>query len=170
MRLLWRDVDGIRTTLTSREIAKLRELAKGAVVLEIGSGCGYSAVHMAEAGATLIVAVDPHAGEVPGSLETMQQNLRERGLEERVAMFRAPSQVALPLLAPGSFDLAFVDGDHSTEAVLHDVRQAWRLLRSDGMLAAHDFYEDYCTDVGPALDSWRKPDEVIDTLWLKRKP
>lgn len=170
MRLPWRDVDGIRTTLTAREIDRLRLLAVGALVLEVGSGYGYSSIHMAEAGARLVVAVDPHAGEVPGSLETMLGNLRDRGIEDRVAIVRATSQDALPLLAPGIFDLAFVDGDHGEAAVAHDIREAWRLIRSGGMLACHDYWEDWCVEVGPAIDAWREPDEVVDTLWLARKP
>ena len=169
MRLPWRDVDGISTTLTSAEIGRLRELAAGALVLEIGSGYGYSSIHMALAGARLVLAVDPHAGEVPGAWETIQRHWSEYEAWDRIAPLRATSQAALPLLADDSFDLVFVDGDHSRDAVLHDVVQGWRLLKPGGVLACHDYYEEWCVEVGPALDSWGGPDEVVDTLWLRRK-
>jgi predicted O-methyltransferase YrrM len=170
MRLPWRLIDGISTSLTAPETAKLRELAKDALVLEIGSAYGHSAINMAQAGAKLVVAIDPHAGENPDSLDRMVANIAVHGLQDRITIWCAKSAMVLPLLEPRIFDLVFIDGDHSEDAVANDVRHAWRLLKSGGTLAAHDHGEDSCPGVKAALDAWRKPDEVIDTLWIARKP
>jgi predicted O-methyltransferase YrrM len=169
MRLPWREVDGISTSLTRGETAKLRRLAAGQVVLEIGSAYGYSAIQMAQAGARLVVAIDPHAGENPGSLERMQANVEARCLADRVAIWRIRSEHATTLLREGAFGLAFIDGDHSEQAVATDARMAWELLAPGGWLCCHDHGEDSCPGVAAALDAWRAPDELIDTLWIARK-
>jgi len=170
MQLPWRTIGGIPTSLTSGETAKLRELAKDALVLEIGSAYGHSAINMAQAGAELVVAIDPHMGENPDSLERMVVNVAVHGLQDHITIWCATSQSALPLLESGMFDLVFVDGDHSEHAVAIDIREAWRLLKPGGTLAAHDYGEDSCPDVAAALNAWRQPDEITDTLWIARKP
>ena len=129
MRLPWKLVGGISTSLTAAETAKLRELASGGLVLEIGLAYGYSAIQMAQAGAELVVAIDPHMGENPDSLDRMVVNVAVHGLQDRIMIWCAESAAALPLLESGIFDLAFVDGDHSEDAVANDIRHAWRLLK-----------------------------------------
>lgn len=171
MRLPWRLIDGIPTSLTAAETAKLRDLAKDGLVLEVGSAYGYSAIQMAQAGAELVVAIDPHIGENPDSLDRMVVNVAVHGLGDRITIWCAKSAAALPLLDSGIFDLVFVDGDHSEDAVAHDIREAWRLLKSGGTLACHDWGEDSCGGVQAALGAWEHyPDEIVDTLWITRKP
>lgn len=175
MHLPWRIIDGISTSLTARETAKLRDLAEGGVVLEIGSAYGYSAIQCAEAGARWVLAVDPHAGENLGSYETMRENVSARRVEDRVTIWRTTSRKAFECLPDGMFDLVFVDGDHSEDAVAHDIREAWRVLKPGGWLACHDRGEDSCPGVQRAIDAWhvplvpQPPPEQADTLWIVRK-
>jgi predicted O-methyltransferase YrrM len=174
--LTWRDVapgEGgppISTSLTLDETTKLRWLAAGADVLEIGSAYGYSAVAMALAGAR-VVAVDPH-NWLP-SLEVMQANLAAYEVEDQVDIRVARSNDEMPQLHSEGrlFDLVWIDGDHSAEAVTHDVTWALKLLHpGTGILACHDYDEATCPGVRQALDAWKVPEELVDTLAIYRGP
>jgi len=174
MLLPWRPVsiDGgpeILTSVTERETEVLRDLAADAgEALEVGSAYGYSAVVMALAGAR-VTAVDPHAGEVPGSAAQMAGNLAAYGVAERVTIRIGASQQILPTLEPGSFGLVFIDGDHTEATVEHDVGWARKLLRPGGVLAAHDWDEGTCPGVRAALERlFGGPGDLTDTLAVYR--
>jgi len=174
MLLPWRPVsiDGgpeILTSVTEAETAVLRELATGAgEALEVGSAYGYSAVVMAKAGAH-VTAVDPHAGELSGSLGIMQGNLQ--AYQANTVMLRiGRSQEILPTCPLGWFGLMFIDGDHTEATVVHDVGWARKLLRKDGVLACHDFDEGTCPGVRAALERLLgPPPELTDTLAVYRE-
>jgi len=174
MMLPWRPVsiDGgpeILTSVTEAETEVLRDLAAEAgETLEVGSAYGYSAIVMARAGAR-VTAVDPHAGELSGSLGIMQGNLQAYGVAERVTIRIGVSQQILPTLELASFGLVFVDGDHTEAAVEHDVGWARKLLRPGGVLACHDLDEGTCPGVRAALERvLGMPDELTDTLAVYR--
>lgn len=169
MKLVWRPMalgengPAIDTSLTSAEIDELCRLAKGADVLEIGSAYGYSAAAMALAGGH-VDAVDPHAWL--NSFDAMANNLAAYQVSDRVKIHRTDSWTALPdFAAQGrSFDLVWVDGDHEAVTVSHDIEWARRLLRPNGTLACHDYGEDTCPGVRQALDAWKAPPRLVDTL------
>ena len=172
MKLDWRMVTlgghggpGINTSLTADETAELQRLARDADVLEIGSAFGYSAVAMALAGAR-VTAVDPHTWL--GSYTLMLSNLEVYGVRDRVQIIQGLSFEALPLLAETGqrFDLVWIDGDHEAPSVAHDVEWARKLLRPGGTLACHDYGEDTCPGVRQALDAWKPPAKLVDTLAL----
>jgi predicted O-methyltransferase YrrM len=60
----------------------------------------------------------------------------------------------LPGLPDASFDGAFIDGDHSRLGVLRDAYHASRLVRMGGWLAFHDWDEDTCPEVRPAIEEF----------------
>lgn len=166
--LEWRAVapgDGppISTSLTLAETDELRRLAKDADVLEIGSAYGYSAVAMALEGAA-VYAVDPHKDL--GSRAAMEANLAAYGVTDRVTIHPGDSRVALPGLYERDrwFDLVWIDGDHRAEVCAEDVANALRLLKPTGTLAVHDYDEATCPGVRAALDAWRPPPRLVDTL------
>ena len=170
MKLEWRDVapgDGpaISTSLTLAETDELRRLAKDGDVLEVGSAFGYSAVAMALAGGR-VLAVDPH--QWLNSHGVMLANLAAYAVSGRVEIRVGDSRQALPeLVAQGQlFDLVWIDGDHEAPVVAHDVEWARKLLRPAGTLAVHDYDEDTCPGVRQALDAWKPPPRVVDTLAL----
>ena len=171
MKLEWRLVvpgegPAISTSLTLAESDELRDLAAHSTVLEVGSAYGYSAVVMALAGAVKIVAVDPHAWL--NSYDVMCSNLKAYGVADRVIAYCGDSRAVLPYLAQSgaSFDLVWIDGDHDAATVAADVANALPLLRSTGTLACHDYGEDTCPGVRAALDAWKPPPRVVDTLAL----
>lgn len=170
MRLPWRDVapgDGpaISTSLTAAETDELRSLAAGRDVLEIGSAYGYSSIAMALAGGQ-VLAVDPHLQLA--SFVEMAMNLARYRVADRVTVWQMDSRAACPQLfdAGRRFDLIWIDGDHSPDMVTHDVQWAVKLLRPDGTLACHDYDEETCPGVRQALDAWKVPPKVVDTLAL----
>jgi predicted O-methyltransferase YrrM len=174
VKLDWRPVapgagPEISTSLTDAEADKLRLLAAGADVLEIGSAYGFSAIVMALAGAT-VAAVDPHRWL--NSHEAMTANLAAYQVSGRVDLRRGPSQTVLPQLAAEgrTFDLVWIDGDHEQAAVARDVALALPLLRpGSGILACHDHGEDTCPGVQAALDAVvGPPHELVDTLAIYR--
>lgn len=165
MLLTWRDVSpgsgpGIPTSLTLDETDKLKELAAGKKVLEIGSAYGYSAIVMALAGAD-VVAVDPH--QQLNSYWIMKQNLDTYGVSDLVQVVQDDSGI-MSAMGKGQFDLIWIDGDHSEAAVEHDVTRAVQLLKPDGYLACHDYNEDTCPGVAAFLNRWKTPPLLVDTM------
>ncbi|HVE27901.1 MAG TPA: class I SAM-dependent methyltransferase [Sporichthya sp.] len=168
MKLEWRDVslgDGpaISTSLTMAETEELQRLAKDAEVLEVGSAYGYSSVAMALAGGR-ILAVDPH--QWLNSLGPMRANLAAYGIADKVEIWAEDSRTFLPKLADAEqkFDLIWIDGDHEAHAVAQDVANALKLLKPTGTLACHDYDEATCPGVRQALDAWKVPPRLVDTL------
>ena len=173
-RTLGFDRPTILSSVTDREATKLRELAKDAVVLEIGAAYGYSTVVMAQV-AKRVVSVDPHTGH--DSLHALEANLEIHGVSDKVVVAPFRSGEYLPSLLPGTFDMAFVDGDHTQESVEWDIRWCLRLVRPGGVIAFHDYHENSCPGVTVALDAflpspsqsgWFDIIERIDTLLIVR--
>lgn len=180
MLLPWRDVrfqtlDGqelvINTSLTWRETRTLAALAADRSCLEVGSAYGYSAIIMGQRAAS-VVAVDPHR-ELQGSLSMMKANIAEAEMGEKIEIQTQTSRQALPfLLGRGArYDLVFIDGDHHLSEVSFDLDYGWRLLKPGGSLAVHDYREDTCVDVLPAVEEFYKTTRprrtrIVDTLWI----
>lgn len=173
MKLPWRDLapgsgPAINTSLTEKETAELQRLARSqdltpVEVLEVGSAYGYSTVAMALAGAH-VTAVDPHLQMA--SYQQMMANLGYYGVADRVDVIQGDSRAVLPRLADEgrTFDLVWIDGDHTADMVTHDVQWARKLLKPAGVLACHDYDEETCPGVRHALDAWKPPPLLVDTL------
>lgn len=71
------------------------------------------------------------------SLNRFRSNTKP--FENRITLFQGLSQNILPVLKDETFDLAFVDGDHSREAVALDGRECFRLLKDGGYLVFDDY-------------------------------
>lgn len=167
----------IESSLTPAEAVALSELAStgpGGVsqrVLEIGSAYGFSAVTMALAGAN-VTSIDHHSHM--DSFGAMHSNLMSYGVANRVTMHAQDSRAALPWMKSGEFDGAFIDGDHTADGVTFDANQCLRLVKPGGWLAFHDYNEETCKEVAPALDALfgtSKLDHIlIDTLYIVKVP
>lgn len=162
----------IETAVNPEQTEALVELAAGLTVLEVGAAFGHSAIAMALGGAT-VFAVDHHR-EYPGSLGTMLGNIAAYGVRDRVVPVLGATQRVLPALVSGGmrFDMAFVDGDHHEEPVLHDAALCWELIRPGSWMACHDYGAPEWPGVARALDQLHPdgPDRVVGgTLWMLRK-
>jgi predicted O-methyltransferase YrrM len=175
MRCDWRDTPvmvgldlEIRTSLSTPEVLKLVNLATNRRVIEFGSAFGYSAIKMAYR-AINVVAVDPHQW-IRDSERLMLENIQRSGLTQFIEVRVQTSAAAFEQLETvRSFDLVFIDGDHDQRAVTLDYTYALGLLpEKGGIIACHDYGEDTCPGVKAALDGICEPDEIVDTLWIKR--
>lgn len=139
----------IETGISQVEADYLQEMARGKRVLEIGSAFGGSTVSMALT-ASEVWAVDPHEA-IKGSYGTLTDNLRRYGVRFKVHILVHASEVILPTLIWSnhfSFDLVFIDGDHSAAAVERDALNAMKLAP---LLIFHD-YGSSEPEVAPVLD------------------
>jgi predicted O-methyltransferase YrrM len=160
------DGQTIDSSVTPAEIAALQDLAAGRRVLEVGSAYGYSTIRLAERAAH-VDAVDPHAGELPGSYETMLANLERYGAWDKVTILRDYSEHALPALieAGHRYGLAFVDGNHDYN-VQRDVENALTLLVPGGHVAVHDYDQYDFPVITQVCDAVNVQHRVVDTLWI----
>jgi len=124
----------------SSPVADIVTLAKIALcvaprrVLEVGSYRGYTtrllAEHTPESSRIVAFDRDPRHGEAYKGTEL------ERKIERRVGTV---SKEAFAADAPGSFDLVFLDADHTFEAVHHDTSVLLPLVAPNGVFVWHDY-------------------------------
>jgi predicted O-methyltransferase YrrM len=152
----------IATSITEAEATTLRRLARGGRVIEFGAAMGYSTVVMALVAAH-VTTVDPHTG-IPGSLPALLHNLQAYGVRDRVTVVTATSQAfCRDACQSADADLVFIDGDHSYEAALHDLRCAASLLVAGGAIAIHDYAR--IGTVNRAVADWASdPPQVVDSM------
>ena len=141
-----------------------RERARQPIhILEVGSMTGESAIVWHQAlrdhndGRGRIVCVDPwtaYEGKagVGQQLDNdqnrqlasgeafaqFQRNIAEAGAADSIEIRRGFSDDVLPTVAPGSFDIVYIDGDHSYAQVRKDLANAAPLVRDGGLLCGDD--------------------------------
>jgi len=145
------DVDGWLSEFEGVELARLGE---GKDVLEIGSYCGRSTICLAQKAKSVLI-VDPFDGRAtpaPGdTFEKLLANLDRYGVIDRVMALTGTSEEILPDREE-RFDLIFIDGDHSREAVERDIELSLSLLRPGGLLVFHDYHNPTDPGVTAAVD------------------
>jgi len=151
--------------LSPAEGAALSRLAAGKAVLEIGSYCGRSTICLAQT-AESVYAVDTFDGRATTSprdtLAELCGNLITYGVMEKVTICRGSSDMTVPNIET-AFDLAFIDGDHTREAVLRDAEMARAKLKEGGVLVFHDYGRPGDEGVTAAVDTLLKGGaELID--------
>jgi predicted O-methyltransferase YrrM len=159
------EFEGVKGFLPIEEAEKLRQWAAlGAQVgpmLEIGSYCGLSTLHLADIAReanTVVFAVDHHRGSEEhqvgeffhdvtltdeagnfDSLPEFRRNLKRYEAEEVVIPVVAPSTMAARYwTTPIGF--LFIDGGHSLDAALADYRGWSSHLLRNGLLVIHDVF------------------------------
>jgi predicted O-methyltransferase YrrM len=91
--------------------------------------------------------------------EVFYENVRRSGRSPAIKVIKGFSQQKLRDLALNSFDLIYVDGDHSSRSVLLDAVLSWDLLRDGGIMIFDDYAWDFIlpTEMRPtfALDMFQ---------------
>lgn len=132
----------IPSSVSEQECEKLAELASNKIVLELGAWQGRTTVCIAQTAAVLH-SVDWHKGDAhAGETQTLPhylRNLHRYGLYDRVVTHIGRFETVLPALCEGYFDMVFLDGFHTYEAVKTDLHRALKVLRPGGVLVFHDY-------------------------------
>lgn len=134
--------DGNDGMLTEEEAETLARLAKDKIVLEMGSWVGLSTIVLARV-AKEVVSVDWHQGDQEmGHQRTLTEFIRNlqthSPLKAAVSFMVGKFSKILPVLRDNAFDMAYIDGAHDTDSVVHDTKQAVRVVKQGGILAWHD--------------------------------
>jgi hypothetical protein len=131
----------------------LSRLPRGKVGAEIGVWKGdFSARVLAIAKPSMLHLVDPwlFAPQYPkrwyGGLIARNQHEMDATFDAVVKRFKGDHRVSIHRDRSADFfatftqhlDWVYIDGDHSLEAVLNDLRSAWRCLRPGGILCGDD--------------------------------
>jgi hypothetical protein len=138
-----------------RPVVESLKLDRLVDVLEIGSWAGSSAVSWVRA-----IRENKHGGEltcvdqwkayasVTSEMNAATDddviyklflhNISASGIRECVRIIRGDSREILKDLSLKSFDIVYIDGDHSYETVRSDIEQARRLVRTPGVVCGDD--------------------------------
>jgi predicted O-methyltransferase YrrM len=134
----------------------------GVAMLEIGSFEGASAMwflaNILTHPSARLTCIDPF--DDPRQEIRFEHNLALSGARDKVEKRKATSDLVLPELERGSFDMIYVDGAHDAASVLFDAMMGWELLRPGGVM----IFDDYQWEKG--LPAGRRPQLAID-LFLK---
>jgi predicted O-methyltransferase YrrM len=132
----------IPSSLTEAECRLLSELARDGDALEVGSWFGRSTIALGSS-ARAVHAVDWHRGDDHtgplGTLNPFLRNLARYGVRDRVVVHVGRIEDVAPALGDDRFDVVFVDGYHTSDAVRRDVDLVLRTVREGGKLAFHDY-------------------------------
>jgi predicted O-methyltransferase YrrM len=184
-RAIGHDVSAVPSYTTPDELVALYGLAsalnEGATVLEIGSHLGKSACFI---GAALqpkrgrLYCVDTWQNETmpEGRSDTFEEFRRNTaGLGAVIVPIRKRSDQLAPGDIPAPVHLAFIDGDHSFEAVHSDFGRVGPLIPTGGIVAFHDAggsdYPGVARVVGEALATglWDIGDRTGSLFWIRRR-
>jgi hypothetical protein len=153
----------IASSLTEEEGYALAGLAQNKVVLELGAWLGRSTVCLAQT-AEKVWSVDWHQGdEHAGAGHTLNpyfQNLNRYGLLDTVVPIIGRFEDVVPGLAPRYFDLVFLDGFHSYEAVMADIARILDL--QPAVLVFHDYGVEASSHGGGGFGVTKAVDEMFE--------
>lgn len=121
--------------------------------VEVGVQYGkYSEHILLHSGLSLLISVDPwkhYADGYGNDSANFEQDKQDRiyaeacvrleQFDERSVVLRMESQTAARLFAPGTFDVVYLDANHSYESVRDDIAAWWPLIKPGGVLAGHDY-------------------------------
>lgn len=141
------------------EIETLAALAVGKEsCMEVGSYIGKSAIAMA-IGAKKVLCIDTFEAsadvfddngnllQTGNCLQAFLDNTKEY---DNISYLKGRSEELIPALEDASFDLIFLDGDHSYEGVWRDIVCCWPKLKIGGILTFHDYVDENEFEPGEA--------------------
>lgn len=130
----------IQTWTSPEEVAKLVSLSEGKNVLEVGTWLGHTAIAMAQV-AEHVTSVDPHLGDKigPSTYSTFMANISNYKVEDKFTVCVGDLYQHIRNLELQSFDLIFIDAEHTYDAVSLDSGMSYPLLKFGGYLAYHDY-------------------------------
>jgi hypothetical protein len=165
-------------------------LGPGALCVDVGVWCGWTACLLAAGGAT-VLAVDTFrasdrwtggdgslgrlGGVRWGTLDKYAAMVGRAGLGGRIVAVQALSVEAAGAMAEGVADLVFLDADHSRAAVAADVAGWASVVKPGGILCGDNWrdIEEVKQGVRAALAAMQWPEATPgpgEQLWWTRRP
>ena len=77
-----------------------------------------------------------------------------------ISVIQNYSTEASKLYENNSLDFVFIDGDHSYGAVTDDIKHWLPKLKQNGLIAGHDYTQEYINSVIPAVDTFFGKEKV----------
>lgn len=112
----------------------------GDFAMEIEAICEPSRLHLVDAYAGDVFSCDAHGGNPRRFVgDDLHAEVRSAACFHRWTLHRGLSSDVLPAFAPASFELVYIDADHSEAGCSADLQAAWRLVRPGGWIAGHDY-------------------------------
>lgn len=151
--IAYTDVNGTRGTLNMYDAKTLVEHAKklkpNARYLETGSYLGCSALLIALHSSATIWAHDMWVtdwNELKGNpppyvkdyFYEFYNGVKKNNMENRIIPVRGNSVYTVGIHDDESIDLAFIDGDHSFEGCLNDIKSVFPKMKKGGVILLHD--------------------------------
>ena len=166
----------------------LEKLGKIDKAVEIGQRVGNNAEAMLkETDIKELYLVDPYLPYIDDSkeqsLEISQelQNRFKKGMlhrlchfGDRISILNTTSQKASTLFENKTFDYIYIDGDHSYEQVLNDIKSWFPKVKDNGVIAGHDFKNSFPGVVKAVVDFAKQENLKIikngtSDWWFKKK-
>jgi predicted O-methyltransferase YrrM len=171
-------VSGMRT-LNNGLLDLIADLPSSIDMVEVGCYAGESTLMFLQSGKVKrFHAVDPWEVQpvdvndpMKTALDQMYSNIKnaeisfiKRVIDYSLTIHKTTFEKAdLPLV-----DFVYIDANHTYESVKRDIELALSILKPNGIIAGHDYYNEF-TGVIKAVDEiFGKPDKVYsDTSWIK---
>lgn len=160
---------------TAAELEWLAEHAKPRLrIVELGTYRGRSARAMLDSSKAHIWCVDRWSG--PAGKVVVSENDYQIFLtnivdiKDRVTVLKMTTQKALEHFLSGTFDMIFVDADHSYESAKFDIIHYAPLLKPGGLLCGHDYNPKRWPGVVRAVKELVRQAHVVHTIWWVKRP
>lgn len=157
-------------------------LPENAVVAELGSFAGESALQFLESGKIAkLICVDQWIGGYDDKLDTASRSdmrVAKQAFDIRVKAYRANNVYVLPMSTVGaatmvareSLDMVYIDASHRYEDVLEDLRSWIPKVKVGGWIAGHDYARQFPGVIRAVHGILGMPDWTsADSSWVKRK-
>lgn len=151
------------------EIDCLKKYSNKKRVLEIGAYKGFSATIMAPL-AISVVSIDTFEGtnlaEVHRGKSTYDDFIENtKDFKNILPIIGNSHSQGMVGLSPKTIDFLFIDGDHTYEGCLSDLRNYVPKLLQNGVVGIHDFGSRYTTVIAACMNYFmRYPDEIHRTI------
>ena len=133
--------------------------------LEIGAFEGRTTITLANK-FDVVDVIDPwkdywDISDVSEAYDRFKHNTQEF---DNINIYREKSEDVLPLLPIKFYDLIYIDGDHSLDAVYNDIKMSCRLLKEDGLIVVDDYKTKTLPEVRLGVIKWLEEDNNLHKI------
>ena len=129
-----------------------QKVQDGLKIVEIGSYEGKSTISLALGAGTKVqvIAIDPHTGDISEALagkvintyEKFLGNISAAGVSHKIKPMKMTSVEAAARYSDGPIGMLFIDGWHSTQAVLEDIDSWLPFMDPNGVVVFDDWNDE----------------------------